>query len=237
MKNSKFFAFAISAVVLGVGTTIPISVLAKNYDSTDSVEQESILTTNETLIDDNYDEASGTMIFSSDDENVVNTVEFQTKLSESLSYSKYDQIKLDENISLYDESTDLNDLDAIQEFEEIVYCADDEMIDILTNDQTYQYLDKSNIFSLDDATPIDDDERISTAEDGIPIYNFRNDPTNVLMSSMCLFPQDMAYGFLENQDLWEVDGTEEYNGLLCYKISGKTKDNYGEKLNVSTFDF
>ncbi|MBR6836988.1 MAG: hypothetical protein IKM72_13440 [Oscillospiraceae bacterium] len=82
-------------------------------------------------------------------------------------------------------------------FEEQVYCIDGEQISIYPMDRTYRCIDNA-VITMIDATPIPDEERIDVAEDGMPLYRFRNDPTNVLMSSMCLFPQNIAFGFLES---------------------------------------
>lgn len=179
---------------------------------------------------DYYDGVSGTMIFTSDNVNVVNVVEFQSVLSQAISYSRFTQCSTE-----YTEDLNSNDL-ITPEFENIIYCKDGKKIDIVPDNKTYRYIDNS-VITLDDAVPIDDEDRISVAEDGMPLYRFRNDPTNVLMSSMCLFPQDIAFGFLEDQDLWDITGIEESNDILCYQIHGNTSAEYGEKLNVSTFDF
>jgi len=185
---------------------------------------------------DYYDKVSGTMIFTSDNVNVVNVVEFQSVLSEETSYSRFTQCSTNYTGKL-NLSNKLNSINMdVPKFEDIVFCKDGKKIDILPNDKTYSCLDNS-VMTLDDALPIKDEERISVAEDGMPLYRFRNDPTNVLMSSMCLFPQDIAFGFLEDQDLWEIKGIVDNAGLRCYEICGKTTPEYGAKLNVATFDF
>lgn len=180
---------------------------------------------------DYYDRVSGTMYFASDRKDVVNTIEFQTILSQSESYSKFSQRIFDcnQNITM----TNFKET----EFQEITYCDKNRKTQINPKEKTYKIYDSGAVFSLDDARPINDNERILTAEDGMPIYRYRSDPTNVTMSSMSLFPQEIAMGFLKDQDLWNIEGVENYNGLKCYKVQGRTSLAYGSKLNVITFEF
>lgn len=180
---------------------------------------------------DYYDKASGTMVFSSDTIDVVNAVEFQTVLSQSTSYSRFSQHVVDDTAEM--DISNLKD----PEFENIVFCSDGEMIDVFPNEKTYQYVDSSAIFTLADAVPISDADRISIDKDGILTYRYRSDPTNVSMSSMCLFPQAFAFGFLSDQSLWDIVGTVECGNIVCYNIQGKTTSDYGTKLNVTTFNF
>lgn len=179
---------------------------------------------------DYFDKVSGTMKFSSDNVNVVNVVEFQSVISKAESYSRFTQCSANNMTELSAGSL------KTPEFENIVYCKDGKKIDIYPNSKTY-CCEENALITLDDAVPIKDEERISVAEDGMPVYNYRNNPTNVVMSSMCLFPQEITIGFLEDRDLWEIEGVKEFSGLNCYVIHGKTSEDYGAKLNVSEFEF
>ena len=179
---------------------------------------------------DNYEKVSGSMAFSSDNKDIINVVDFESDLLGSISYSRFRQCTLnnieDVKSGIYGDTV----------FEEQVYCVDGKQISIYPMDKTYRCIDNA-VITMRDATPIPDEQRIDVAEDGLPLYRFRNDPTNVLMSSMCLFPQDIAFGFLENQELWDIADLIEIDGIMCYHINGKTSEEYGKKLNVDTFDF
>ena len=89
---------------------------------------------------------------------------------------------------------------------------------------------------LNSVCEIPNNERITIEDDGQPCYNYRANPTNVPEASMCIFPQEMAFGFLADQELWDMENTENVDGKLCYHIIGKTSEDYGKKLNVSTFE-
>lgn len=176
---------------------------------------------------DYYNTASGTVI-RADGTDLINVITFQTDLLNAEAYSASVLRSTDkaEDVS----AVSLSDVD----FDNVVYCADgmlttvsDGLSETVENRVTY----------LSDCSPIDDSERISTADDGNPIYRYRQNPTNVMFASICLFPQEMAFGFLQDQELWEITGITEKNGLTCYIIEGKTEEAYGEKLNVAAFEF
>ena len=44
----------------------------------------------------------------------------------------------------------------------------------------------------------------------------------------------MAFGFLTDFELWDVDGIEGYAGRECYVLSGKTADDYKIKFALKT---
>ncbi len=181
---------------------------------------------------DYYDSVSGTMIFSSDNKNVVNVVDFQSELSTASAYSRYEQYYIDDsdNISLeYILSSECT-------FSNLVFCNQNSEISIFPNDKTYIY-QNDFITRLDEAVPIKDDERVSFADDGYPVYRYRANPTNVTMSSMCIFPQEIAMGYLNDTSLWEVSDIVNYNELICFQIKGVPNNDYGAKLNVSQFEF
>lgn len=174
---------------------------------------------------DYYNTASGTVI-RADGNDSINVITFQTDLINSESYSASALCSSDnvETISAY----------SLSDFDNVVYCADGLMTTVSEGSTDTV---EGNVTYLSDCEPIDDSERISTADDGYPIYRFRQNPTNVPFASICLFPQEMAFGFLQDQELWEITGTTEKNGLTCYIINGRTSEAYGEKLNVATFEF
>ncbi len=81
-----------------------------------------------------------------------------------------------------------------------------------------------------------DKQRITTDENGINTYYYRPNPTNLhYASTFSLFPQEMIFGFLSDQSLWEIKGTDEYLGREVTVITGTTEENYGQKLNINTF--
>lgn len=101
-------------------------------------------------------------------------------------------------------------------------------------EKTYKTLSYDTI-GLEAVCEIPDDERI-TEIDGEPCYNYRTNPTNVPEASICIFPQEMTFGYLANQNLWSINGTKVIDDKLCYHISGTAEEDYGSKFNVSTFE-
>lgn len=189
---------------------------------------------------DYYDRVSGTVYFScGDDMSIVNSVQFQCVLSEMSAYEHYTQfysndvaVCSEENVT--DAVSSSNAAGIIWDKE--LYCSDTALIAADNQNKTYQ--DESfNAISLESACTIPAGERVSIAEDGEPCYQYRTNPTNLPDASLCLFPQEMAFGFLTEQSLWEIDGIKNLDGRNCYHIIGKTTEDYGNKLNVETFDF
>lgn len=184
---------------------------------------------------DYYDKVSGAVYFPSD--NTCNKIEFQTILSESKAFSHHTQYNADMSKSIsvdaVDSMADTNDV--IYDTE--MYCdGESSCISIDNTEKTYAS-DPGYVITLDSVLDIPDDERITIESDGNPCYNLRTNPTNVPEASISLFPQEMTFGFLKNNELWDIEGIEKYDGKECYHITGKTEEEYGNKLNVSEFDF
>lgn len=91
--------------------------------------------------------------------------------------------------------------------------------------------------TLDDEE-IKDKELQTIAEDElIPIYYYRDNPTNVHYSStVSLFPQEMAFGLLSNEELWSISKKISFLNRKCTVIEGKTEKEYGKKLNIQKFE-
>ena len=184
---------------------------------------------------DYYDKASGTVYFPAGD--TCNKIEFQTVLSESKAFFRHTQYNADMS-----ESISANAVDSMADANDVIY--DTEMycngesscISVDNTEKTYAS-NPGYVITLDSVLDIPDDERITMESDGYPCYNLRTNPTNVPEASISLFPQEMTFGFLKNKELWNIEGIEKYDGKECYHITGKAEEEYGNKLNVSEFDF
>lgn len=132
-------------------------------------------------------------------------------------------------------------------FDEEVYSADGETITIdnMSETENNTHIVPAYDESTDPAvnaeldmyqTFADDSQRITADENGINTYYYRMNPTNLhYASTFSLFPQEMIFGFLSDQDLWEINGTDEYLDREVLVITGTTEANYGQKLNTNTF--
>lgn len=179
---------------------------------------------------DYFNKASGTFIFNCSDPNNRTIVDFRTNMLDTTSYSKVKHIYVDglsTPISMNSESVTAD---------QIVYCQNNDQITLNEENKTYN-ISSFSTHSLESCVPIKDEDRITIAPDGMPCYSYRSNPTNVEFSSMCLFPQEITIGFLEDRELWEIEGIKEFSGLNCYVIHGRTSEDYGAKLNVAEFEF
>lgn len=104
------------------------------------------------------------------------------------------------------------------------------------NHETKAYdADSRNVISRTDAYEIALSERITTGEDGLPRYYYRQNATNCSYASYAMFPQEIAFSYLKDFELWEISGTEEYLGRTCVVIEGIPCDYIGEKHNIDSF--
>ncbi len=141
---------------------------------------------------DYYDKVSGTIYFPTGDINLVNSVQFQSVLSETTAYSHYSQVYAD-NISNYSMESISSEAEEIENliYDEEEYCNADESVSM-------NLIEKSYTTKVGDAISLD---------------------------CVC------------DQELWDIDGTEEIDGNKGYHIIGTTTKEYGNKINVSSFEF
>lgn len=88
-----------------------------------------------------------------------------------------------------------------------------------------------------DVLRIDDENRIMEMDDGEKAYGYVSNPTIPGLARICIDPQEMTYGFLLDESLWEITDETEYLKRNCYVIEGTTEEDYGAKLNVDKFKF
>jgi len=185
---------------------------------------------------DYFDKVSGTVYYPSpDDKSVINVVDFQSDLSDTSVYSNYKQICSEEEFSEKNVIKNVNNSNKII-WDQDIYGSKDKSVIAEHIKKTYTE-SCYDMVSLDEVSDIPDKERITKAEDGQPCYNYRINPTNLPEASICLFPQEMAFGFLTDRSMWDISDIINVNGNLCYHIKGHTNKEYGKKLNVATFEF
>ncbi|MBQ9673106.1 MAG: hypothetical protein IJV39_00580 [Ruminococcus sp.] len=91
-------------------------------------------------------------------------------------------------------------------------------------------------YTTADEEETDDAEISESGNELIPVYYYRQNPTNVhYASTVSLFPQEMAFGFLSDENLWDITDKTEFLNRKCTVVEGKTEQGYGEKLNISSF--
>ena len=153
------------------------------------------------------------------------TIEYNVDMVNNESYQHVKSSDFDEEIYSADGVTttiDNTSEDSNNVRYDLAYCEAD---DIAQNMEPYQYRSIES-----------DARRITTDENGIKCYHYRQNPTNLhYASTFSLFPQEMIFGFLSNQDLWEIKGTDEYLGREVTFTTGTTEPDYGSKLNIDNF--
>ena len=115
-------------------------------------------------------------------------------------------------------------------FDEETYVGDGSIIVVDNTTGKEEMLGRTYSKSEDTQNYSDDRNRV-TLEEGIPTYYYRLNPTNLhYASTVSIFPQEMAFGFLSNTELWDIDNITTYLGRECVSISGTTEKSYKSRL-------
>jgi len=227
---------------LSTYTTEPVETVQETSLDTESVVDENIIlediSPSEATQDDifykmlnaidYYTQVSGKIIDAEGNINTPITIEFQSNLEDVSAYSTYSVSDLTSRTNsiiqdkeYYIENGVRTELDNIND----TYLQD---CDVLTPDENLPL-----VYSRE----MTNDNRITVDEEGIKCYQYRCNITNVHGASICIFPQEMAFGFLEDKSLWSIKETTTYLNRQCWSIEGQTEPDYGDKLGVNTFTF
>ena len=179
---------------------------------------------------DFYDTVSGEFTTTFIDQGQEVTVAYQTDLEKQVSYQKISAAQLDlEQYCLDGRLIDYNNRTGQSQTAYMVVQPDAENHIARSN---------SNIClpQTSSAKSSVSQQRVSAQPDGTKSYSYRTDITNTSFASLSIFPQDLVFGFLTNQDSWDITGVETYAGRRAVVLEGRTADAYyGEKLNVANF--
>lgn len=178
---------------------------------------------------DYFDKVSGKILSKSYNSDYISIIDFQTELSSTKAYSacRYvDEIAYSKTSSIDFESIKP---DCLQ------YCDGNNFVIVYPKEESFEYANYS-IKSLNNSIPIPNSERLSSI-DGVPVYAYRCDPTNVDMSNKCLFPQELTFGYLQDKNIWNVVDIVDYKNTKCYLIKGDVSPEYGEKMHADSFEF
>ena len=189
----------------------------------------------------NYDKISGKIV-NGQTMDMPMCVDFSVDLADGGNYSKVtvNPVVLNEsyseNLSADTDIIDEYKTDDCKKYEEHFIDKNGQAINFNNLDRT-KYVEKMfDSYDRDDVIKIDNEERITEIE-GEKCYCYVSNPMITGYESICINPQEMAFGFLEDQSLWEITGETEYIGRKCLVIEGNTEQDYGSKLNVDKFSF
>lgn len=106
-------------------------------------------------------------------------------------------------------------------------------VDPVARSYTQNYLPQ---YTLADTPYIQLSERIVTGEDGIPCYSYRRNITNCPLASYCLVPQEIAFSYLKDFSLWDIENASEtYLGRDCISLSGTPSPYIATKHGIDAF--
>ena len=146
----------------------------------------------------------------------ISTIKFQTNIDKGYSY----QALIEKGVVITETYCNPND-------EYLMY--------VDNREKTFGY--ELGVYNRSDTPYIPLSERILTNEtDNLPCYTYRRNITNCPLASYSLVPQEIAYSYLANFDLWDiVNENTVYLNRECIEIKGKTKPYFSEKHNSDTF--
>lgn len=166
-----------------------------------------------------------------------NVVRFQSNINTAMAYSHISMCWMNDPESAISGAEPL--LELIDDSDFINFTDGKELY---TYNQITKELDYYNgygpaesAFSRKNDLQISDSQRHIVDSEGIDVWNYRPNLTNVPHASTCLSPQEMIFGFLHDFDNWSIVGNEEYIGRECVVINGVLTGNYSAKLNVVDF--
>lgn len=162
---------------------------------------------------DFYNSASGSFKTSMLSKESETTVNYEVDFNNETSYEK--SVSSNENTEVYNVNSKLYTFDNNSKTKNVVMSG----------------------YNKSECPEIPDDERVTIEEDGYNCYYYRNNPTNIPGSCFSLVPQEFAFGFLNDFDLWDISGTTTYLNRDCVVIKGTTESSYGAKLGTNTFEF
>ena len=177
-----------------------------------------------------YDKVSGTVMFQTDNPDVLYVDEFQCSLSDAQSYSCVSQRRIEDKNKIA--------VDTLSEplSENIIYCNGIDRIDVFPMEKTYSLFNGGAI-TLANVIRMPNEKRLCINDNGEHIFNMLTTPTNVFSASMCIQPQEITVGYLNNFDLWNVADVITIDGRSYYIIQGEAEESYGARFNVSNFTF
>lgn len=173
-----------------------------------------------------FDYASGKINYWDSRGNSYN-IEFKTDLINLKAYEEsiiefFEDSTTYKNVMIYDGNREIPDSCRV---------ANGNLYSFDFNSYTYDILSS---FRRDEMQPLNS-QRVTISNDGEKSYRGLMNATNVhYAAEYALFPQSLSFGFLEEQDLWEITGIEKISGRDCVVISGKS-NGYGRRFDVENF--
>ena len=95
---------------------------------------------------------------------------------------------------------------------------------------------ESNAFSA--IACIKSTSRNQIDDEGIPVWHYRTNTSELVTARESIAPQEMTFGFLSDFSCWDIDRQDTMLSRNCYVIKGALNDEYySNKLNTVDFEF
>lgn len=168
---------------------------------------------------DYYDKVSGRLV-EKGNSNTFNDVEFEVDLTTARSYSHIRQCWTDSHESAINGDVSNAELitDENDTYDFIRYSDGNNVYTYNLASKKKEYISPS--VKRADSEKIPDEERREGNSQNL-WWKWRTDPLNCEYASHSLFPQLIVSISLEDQDTWQIDGSQTYIGRECIAVSGK----------------
>lgn len=168
---------------------------------------------------DYYDKVSGRLVEKGNG-NTFNDVEFEVDLTTARSYSHIRQCWTDSHESAI--NGELSSAEIIKDdnytYDFIRYSDGNSVYTYNLSSKKKEYI--SPAVKRTESEKIPDDERREGSSKNL-WWKWRTDPLNCEYASHSLFPQLIVSISLEDQDTWQIVGSQTYIGRECTSVSGK----------------
>ena len=168
---------------------------------------------------DYYDKVSGTLVEKGNG-NSFNDVGFEVDLTTARSYSHIRQCWTDSHESVINGNISSAELikDENETYDFIRYSDGNSVYTYNLSSKKKEYI--SPAVKRTESEKIPDNERREGSSKNL-WWKWRTDPLNCEYASHSLFPQLIVSISLEDQDTWQIDGSQTYIGRECTAVSGK----------------
>lgn len=161
-------------------------------------------------------------------DNVKGSVKVDEK-SRNIGYTVDFELKKGSKNKSYEKSTDITG-----EVRETI-CTGDEIITFDDTNKTFMVAGCSQGVDNNQLKLEKPKDWYQKAEDGEKLYMYKSSPFNISSSRICLDPQEIAVGFLENYDQWDFKKGDSYLGLNTILIEGTFNNYYNTKFKADKF--
>lgn len=217
MKKKIILTVGIMCSILTMGA---IGTLAKenstktvesNVDVTEMTDIKNIIYDKMLNTIDNFDTVQGSLVIKFSKVQQEYNIQYNVDIPNNISFEKV--IAADTDIETF---------------------ANREVVTQYNNLNKVFYRNNREVNTPDPVAEMDVKERMQTQGQD-KVWYYRRIPEGLSYAKQSLFPQERAFGYLNDFSLWEVKEEQNIVGRKCWIIEGHLEGTYSEKLNVATY--